>query len=326
MLCRFRAPRLAVNCRITRSVHARAVPLDMEREAATLQLSLVKPLPKHSVVPLTWHEFRHSKRQQYTSSEPIVLLHGLFGSLANYRSVGRRISHLTGRPIYGVDLRNHGSSPHAQPLDYDSLADDVVQLIKDQRWTNAALVGHSMGAKVAMLVALRHPELVSLLVVVDNSPESAPLEPQFLQDLVGLAHVERKNYDANISLSQKLTQARATLDPYEPDHLVQTFLLSNLLHSSTPRNLRIPVLEMLKYGVIKAVGSWPHVRATYRNPTLVLSAKHSNFVTDRNLQEDFPRYFINFSHKEYNSGHWIISERPEDFVGDVVHFLNTGCK
>lgn len=287
-----------------------------------LKLDSVRPLPHRDTVPLVWQEFKHSKRFEYKSSKPIVFLHGLFGSLSNYRSVGRRLSNLTSRPVYGIDLRNHGDSPHAQPFAYDALANDVVKLMKEKNWTGATLIGHSMGAKTAMIVALNLPELVSQLVVVDNAPVAARLDAQFLNDLVGLAHVQRSQFEPNTPVSQMLSQARTILGPYEPDHLVQTFLLGNLKASGTSSKLRIPALEMLKYDIIRDMGSWPNIQARYPGPTLIMHAKYSPFVTDTNLKVDFPRYFSNFKLKQYECGHWIVSERPEEFVQDVKQFIS----
>lgn len=320
----FRAQRLVFtsqNIILARWTHSKVTARAVDLTHA-LQLNSVGPLPHRDTVPLVWHEFKHSKKLEYKSSKPIVLLHGLFGSLSNYRSVGRRLSHLTSRPVYGIDLRNHGDSPHAQPFDYETLANDVVKLMKQENWLGATLIGHSMGAKTAMIVALNLPDLVSQLIVVDNAPAAAQLDPQFHNDLVGLAHVQRLKFEPNTPVSHILSKARTILNPYEPDHLVQTFLLGNLKASATCSNLRIPALEMLKYDIIKDVGSWPNIHASYPGPTFIMHAKYSSFVTDSHLQADFPQYFSNFRLKQYDSGHWIVSERPEEFVKDVVQFIS----
>lgn len=309
------------NVILARWVHSKVTAKTIDL-AHPLQLNSVKPLPHRDTVPLVWHEFKHSKKFEYKFSKPIVLLHGLFGSLSNYRSVGRRLSHLTSRPIYGIDLRNHGDSPHAQPFDYETLANDVVKLMKQENWTGATLIGHSMGAKTAMIVALKLPELVSQLIVVDNAPVAAQLDPQFHNDLIGLAHVQHSKFEPNTPLSQMLSKARTIIGPYEPDHLVQTFLLSNLRASATGSNLRIPALEMLKYDIIRDMGSWPNIHATYPGPTFIMHAKYSPFVTEANLQVDFPQYFSNFKLKQYDCGHWIVSERPEEFVKDVIQCIS----
>lgn len=306
-------------CR-SNSTGARSTSIDMEYEGKRLNLGAVNPLAYHDTVRLAWNEFKYTKKAQ-PSGKPIVLVHGLFGCLANFRSVGRKLNHLTQRPVYGVDLRNHGRSPHSFPFTYETLSNDVISLMRQENWANATVVGHSMGAKVAMLVALRAPELVSNLVVVDNSPVSTPLEPQFIKDLLGLAHVEQLTFELKLTMQQRLFEARNILKPYESDHLVQTFLLSNMTNGMEGHNLRIPALQMLKYGITDAAGGWPDINAKYSGPTLVLHAKYSLFVQPLHLTKAFPRYFPDCKLIEYNSGHWIVSEQPEQFVNDVVKFM-----
>ena len=98
----------------------------------------------------------------------LLMLHGLFGSGTNWRSIARRL--LPGRRIVLVDARNHGRSPHAADMSYAQMADDVLALMDDLDLPQATLLGHSMGGKTAMTLALRHPERVQRLIVADIAP------------------------------------------------------------------------------------------------------------------------------------------------------------
>jgi len=99
---------------------------------------------------------------------PIVLLHGMLGSSRNWQTAGRALA--SARRVFALDLRNHGMSPHADRMPYGAMAEDVVAWLDSHGVGRAELVGHSMGGKVAMLLACRHPGRVGRLVVVDVAP------------------------------------------------------------------------------------------------------------------------------------------------------------
>ena len=101
---------------------------------------------------------------------PLVILHGLFGSRTNWRSIARALS-ATHRVI-SVDLRNHGGSPWSDRMDYPEMADDVRKLMARERLQDPAVMGHSMGGKTAMALALRYPGEVGRLIVVDVAHRS----------------------------------------------------------------------------------------------------------------------------------------------------------
>src|ERR1019366_6953566 len=94
-----------------------------------------------------------------------VILHGMLGSSRNWQTVGRELG--AARRVCALDLRNHGMSPHADSMTYDEMAGDVLAWMDAHGVGRAELIGHSMGGKVAMLLACRHPERVGRLVVVD---------------------------------------------------------------------------------------------------------------------------------------------------------------
>jgi len=124
------------------------------------------------------------------SAFPVLILHGLFGSLANWRSLARRLA--SRRRVYSVDLRNHGRSPHARPHDCRAMAHDCAHFIRVHAGGRVALIGHSMGGRVAMYLALRHAELVERLVVIDASPKSgAAAEPRRVLDALLALQPER---------------------------------------------------------------------------------------------------------------------------------------
>ena len=100
---------------------------------------------------------------------PLVILHGLLGSSRNWQTAGRDLTERF--HVSALDLRNHGSSPHADEMTYEAMAGDVVAWMDAQGLARVTLLGHSMGGKVAMLLACRHPERVTRLIVVDIAPK-----------------------------------------------------------------------------------------------------------------------------------------------------------
>src|SRR3954454_798882 len=107
------------------------------------------------------------------NGRPLVLLHGLFGQASNF-GAAQKVLAAQGRRVLALDLRNHGASPHAASMSYAEMAGDVAATLEAAGAVPADVLGHSMGGKVAMMLALTRPELVSRLVVADIAPVSYP--------------------------------------------------------------------------------------------------------------------------------------------------------
>jgi pimeloyl-ACP methyl ester carboxylesterase len=154
----------------------------------------------------------------------LVLLHGLFGQSGNFGAVQRRLA--VGRRVVAMDLRNHGASPHAPGMDYRTLAADVAETIAALGLGPCAILGHSMGGKAAMALALARPDLVSRLCVADIAPV------RYRPHLVTYALAMRA-----MALAPGLSRAAAdaALAPVVADAGERAFLLSNLVTGATPR-------------------------------------------------------------------------------------------
>jgi pimeloyl-ACP methyl ester carboxylesterase len=259
------------------------------------------------------------------------MLHGLFGSKRDFQSTAKRIGQLTGHAMYGIDLRNHGTSPHGLPHTSEAMAQDVIKFIESRDWwVPPVLVGHSMGATVAMLVSLLRPDLLSKLVVIDNAPVTRPLEQKFYEDLKGMCRLET-DYHQFCDKSQ-LDQSRHidnVLSEYEPDPKVRFFLKTNIiklnkshLHGKQPHALfRVPVQQFLKQDVLHGLGLWPELpegTTAFTKPVLILKAAKSEFIQS---QDEFVDLFPCNQYEIYNCGHWIVSDDPNKFIKDMVQFL-----
>ncbi|KAK6464463.1 Alpha/Beta hydrolase protein [Scheffersomyces coipomensis] len=287
-------------------------------------------LPKHDTVELSCRQYKPSKSFEADPNlEPIVMLHGFLGSKQNFGTVGNKITKLTHHPAFGVDLRNHGDTPHASPHDYGHLAQDVIRFLSEKNWKDVILMGHSMGAKTAMMVALLRPDLVSKLIVIDNSPVSSELDDSFRQHLYGMCEVEHefpefKDYKPALQTSV----IDNILNQYtEKDQKINFFLKSNIdkKHSNTRGSLfRVPVLNLIKENVIEKMGQWPLEQVSglkFTKPVLVMAAKHSNFVQPQ-YKPLFEEYFTDLTYHEFDCGHWIVTDKPDEFIKETVNFID----
>ena len=126
--------------------------------------------------------------------DPLVILHGLFGSARNWNAIARQLADI--RQVHALDLRNHGASPWHDDMGYERMAEDVADYMQRRGLMPADLLGHSMGGKTAMILALRRPELVERLIVVDIAPVSYTREimPEYIRAMrqVDLAKAESR--------------------------------------------------------------------------------------------------------------------------------------
>ena len=110
--------------------------------------------------------------ESYGHGPPLIILHGLFGSLENWHSISRNLA--SDFQVIAVDQRNHGRSPHTAEMSFQFIAEDLKELLAAQHLGPVKLLGHSMGGKTAMVFALSYPDLVEKLIVVDIAPRAYP--------------------------------------------------------------------------------------------------------------------------------------------------------
>jgi esterase len=241
---------------------------------------------------------------------PVALLHGLFGAAGNFAAIQRRLA--AERQVIAFDLRNHGASPHDPNSSYGALAEDVLDSLAALGVPSAALVGHSMGGKVAMRAALLRPDRVSRLLVADIAP--VRYDPAFR----GIA-------DAMLALplAPGLTRAAAdaALAPAVPDPAVRGFLLQNLRLGPSPA-WRIGLREIA--AALPAIEGWDAPPgAQYDGPVLMLHGERSDYVRPEHrpaVRALFPTaQFMTLK----GAGHWLHADAPDAFVEIVQAFLGS---
>jgi esterase len=238
----------------------------------------------------------------------LVLLHGLFGRARNFGTVQQALA--AKFRVLALDLRNHGASPHDAVMSYPAMATDVVETLRERAALPCALVGHSMGGKVAMTVALQTPEAVSRLVVLDIAP-------------VPYAHGNRAYAAAMeaIPLRAGLTRdaANAALADAVPDPTMRAFLLQNLQFGAAPE-WQIGLSEIA--AALPEIEGWPDLKAVpYAGPALFVAGARSDYVRPEYrpaIRNMFPT--ARFATLK-RAGHWVHADDPEGFVGVLQAFL-----
>jgi esterase len=243
---------------------------------------------------------------------PIVFCHGLFGQGRNWTGIAKALS--DEHRVLLLDLPHHGRSDWAEDFDYLHLADEVAGLLSSD--DPVTLVGHSMGGKVAMVLALRHPELVDRLCVVDVAPVDYGGSEEFegyirtMREL-DLDSIERRG-DADEALAEAV-----------PNRTVRDFLLQNLRRDGSTWRWQAN-LETLG-AELDEISGWPEERladvAPYDGPVLWVAGADSGYIKPEHT-EAMKKWFPHFRRVAIkDAGHWVHSQQPEVFVEVLRRFV-----
>ena len=241
---------------------------------------------------------------------PVVIMHGLLGSARNWSSLARQLG--ATRRVFALDLRNHGASPWADEMNYDQMAEDVRAFLAHQGLPAAAVIGHSMGGKVAMRLALAHGEQVLRLVVVDIAPVA--------YHRAFHAYVEAMRA-LDLSQISRRAEADALLADQIDDAGVRGFLLQNLVNGEDGLVWRVP-LDALARNMPDILGfPGPRDDERYEGPTLFVTGGRSDYVRPEH-HAGILRLFPNARFETIpDAGHWVHAEQPQKFFEVVGSFL-----
>jgi esterase len=248
---------------------------------------------------------------EYGTGSPIVILHGLFGSSRNWRSIAKRLA--VRYHVYALDLRNHGGSPWTDSMSYPEMADDVRAFIERHDLAPVMMLGHSMGGKTAMWLALEHPRLLKALIVVDIAPVA--YAHSFM------AYVQAMS-DLNLAELSRRSEADAALAHGIPDAAVRMFLLQNLVYREHHFDWRIN-LAALASNVEQLMGFPASAGRIYEGPALFLHGSRSAYVQpehEASIHRLFPQAQLR---AVADAGHWLQVDQPERFVQTVIAFLDS---
>jgi len=238
----------------------------------------------------------------------LLILHGFFASSRNWRQVAKRLAEHY--HVYVLDMRNHGNSPHNDIMDYPAMANDIKLFLNKQKISSASILGHSMGGKVAMWLALSAPEKVHKLIVVDISPVSYQ---HSFDDIIGAL----KSLPLEQITNRK--QADSFLATAIPELSFRQFLLQNLILKAGQYVWRIDLDIFLK--TADHIIAFPETQMIepYLGKALFLAGGQSNYVQTEPVYALFPYAEIKVIK---GAGHWLHAEKPDEFCEQVMAFLS----
>ena len=242
------------------------------------------------------------------SGPPLIILHGLFGSSTNWKSIAQCLT--KSYAVDRIDLRNHGASPWHDTMDYIAMADDVKQFIEQHQLENPIVLGHSMGGKVAMVLAVRYPTLVKALIVVDIAPVTTDTRHTSVVRALG---------NLNLLAVRSRRDAAAALSYDIPDASLRQFLLQNLIRRETGYAWRINLRALADN--ITLLADFPVLPGCYSGPTLFVRGGDSNYVEIKHepvIRQMFPASVIRTIAR---AGHWLHAEKPREFLHELERFL-----
>jgi len=247
---------------------------------------------------------------EYGEGKPVAILHGLFGAGRNWTTIAQRLA--ARHRVIALDLRNHGASPWAETMDYLEMAEDVHAAMLARGHRRYALIGHSMGGKVAMVAALSDPDAVERLVVVDIAPVAYPVP------YLGYVRAMRA---LDLSAISRRSEANALLANAVRDPAERSFLLQSLVFGDGPPHWRLNLAALeAALPVLAGFPSFPP-GTSYDGPALFIAGGRSLALRPRHepaMQTLFPNAVVD---RIDDAGHWVHAERTEAFLALVEPFL-----
>lgn len=252
----------------------------------------------------------HFRQSGSDRNPPLLFLHGLFGSSANWGRIARHFE--ADYHCITPDLRNHGGSPHDADISYQAQAADVQQLMQDLAIDSATLIGHSMGGKVAMTQALTQPQSVYSLIVVDIAP--VQYTRRFTTIFSALQQLD-------LMAMQSREQADSLLAESIEEAEIRAYLLQNLSRKNGQWQWRIN-LDFLCAGIDVLMDFPDNNGHRFAGDTLFLHGERSDYVDQRGRQAAVRLFPNAIFHEVGNTGHWVYAEQPVKFIQYVEVFLD----
>jgi len=241
-----------------------------------------------------------------TGKPTLVIAHGLYGSARNWGVIARRLS--DERQVLAVDMRNHGDSPWNDSHSYLDMADDLAEVI-EQSDQPVDVLGHSMGGKSAMMLALRHPQKLHRLIAADIAPVA------YNHSQIQYIKAMRK---VDLSKVTRRSDAEAQLAGLGVERALQSFFTQSLDVTNRRWRLNLDALATNMPGVM----SFPEIDAQWPGPALFLSGGLSDYVRSEHrptIRALFPK--ARFA-RLAGAGHWLHAEKPREFEATVRAYLN----
>ena len=240
--------------------------------------------------------------------EPIVIVHGLFGSMENLGTQARALAeHFR---VYSLDLPNHGRSPHHPHMNLESMANDILQWMDEQDLPSAHFVGHSLGGKAVMELALRYPERCQRIAVIDIAP--VRYKPRHIDVFSAFNAVDP-------SAITSRGEADALMKPFVQEVAVRSFLLKNLIKVDSGYQWRLNLSALIEN--YDSLIDQNYQGSVFNQPVLFIKGGDSSYIIE-SYRDAITVRFSQVSLKVVpHTGHWLHAEKPEQISRLLHRFL-----
>ncbi|CDS39554.1 abhydrolase domain containing protein 11 [Echinococcus multilocularis] len=258
------------------------------------------------------------------NQSPLVVVHGLLGCKRNWRPIARALNSRGFGKVYCVDARNHGSSPWSKDMNYEFLAEDILNFINQLEASDVSLIGHSMGGKAAMVAALMEPSMINRLVVVDIAPNISPNRASTGLFLSLMNHVDTRRMTCAGSVHTLRARLMEEWKEAVPSYHQRAFILDNLVESGGRAVWRVNVKAI--HDNLSDIFAFPFSKEddniTFDGPALFVSGELSPFLKS----EQMP-YVLHFFPRAKRveipgAGHWINADAPRLLIDNLAEFLS----
>lgn len=241
---------------------------------------------------------------------PLIVLHGLFGSLDNWYTIGKKLSNRY--QVYLVDLRNHGRSPHYESHTYDDLANDLYIFMHERHLDCAHIMGHSMGGTTAMQFSAQRSDMVNKLIVVDIAPRD--YEPRHDAIFQAFKAADPSRFSRRKDIDE-------ALKTYLPDYAVRQYILKNITRDKE-KNFRWKFNVQAIRENYRAIISGPQIEKAIPKPTLFVKGGRSSYITDEDTTK-MEKMFPNMQLETIpGATHWVHADAPDLLIRTVRKFLD----
>jgi esterase len=248
--------------------------------------------------------------QSFGDGPPIVLLHGLFGSGDNLRTLARGLE--SQYRVLVPDLPNHGNSPHSDSSTHPAMVEALELFIQENSLVNPVLAGHSLGGKLAMLIALRNPDRFPALMSIDMAPRR--YEASHLEIMAGMRDLQMDTIGSRRDADHLLAGA-------VPNAAVRGFLLKNLVRDGESFRWRLN-LEAIAADYDALLG-WDPPETVYEHPALFVGGENSRYLQADRDAEGIGRHFSDARIQMIpEAGHWLHADKPAELLLIMDRFLS----